>query len=83
MVWKAKSQQGHFDIKYHYLHAPSIQMYCLHAEGWTLFCCIPAEGLTFDLVVAFQRGLSCCSTTASTPLTLLLCYRGTMYVELV
>lgn len=27
------------------------------------FCCIPAEGLTFDLIVAFHRGLSCSSTT--------------------
>lgn len=30
--------------------------------GQGLFCCIPADGLTFDLVVAFQRGLSCSST---------------------
>lgn len=30
-----------------------------------LFCCIPAEGLTFDLIVAFHRGLSCSSSGTS------------------
>lgn len=46
-------------------------------------CCIPAESLTFDLVVAFHRGLSCSSTTASLALILLLCHTQTMCMELV
>lgn len=46
----------------------------LHAENVILVFAFLAEGLTLDLFVAFQRGLSCCSTRArpTTRISLLL-----------